>query len=67
MANKSPGDEVLIAEYLDGWETLDQEGFCLNLSALSADGRLPIEQLVGAPMLLDKVSVVSHGENLESP
>lgn len=46
------GADTLIAEYLDGWESLDQQGYCLQLSALSADGRLPIEQLVGAPVLL---------------
>ena len=46
------GADALVAEYLDGWEALDQQGYCLQLSALSADERLPIEQLVGAPVLL---------------
>ena len=46
------GADTLVAEYLDGWEALDQQGYCLQLSALSADGRLPIEQLVGAPVLV---------------
>ncbi len=46
------GADTLVAEYLDGWEALDQDGYCLQLSALSADGRLPIEQLVGAPVLV---------------
>lgn len=45
------GADTLVAEYLDGWEALDQ-GYCMQLSALSADGRLPIEQLIGAPVLL---------------
>jgi len=46
------GADALVAEYFDGWEALDQGGYCLQLSALSADGRLPIEQLVGAPVLV---------------
>ncbi|WP_017131327.1 type VI secretion system Vgr family protein, partial [Pseudomonas agarici] len=56
------GENVFIAEYLDGWEALDQGGYCLELSVLSSDGRLPLEQLVGAQVLLQMQCADSRSE-----
>ena len=56
------GAQVLVAEHLDGWEALDQGGFCLSLSALSCDGGLPIEQWLGAPVLLQVQCADSRDE-----
>ncbi|MDD1969106.1 type VI secretion system tip protein VgrG [Pseudomonas putida] len=47
------GENILLAEYLGGWEALEQGGFSLQLSALSSDATLTLEQLVGSPVLLE--------------
>ncbi|NWC09768.1 hypothetical protein HX776_13215, partial [Pseudomonas agarici] len=56
------GENVFIAKYLDDWEALDQGGYRLELSALPADGRLPLEQLVRAQVLLQMRCADSRSE-----
>jgi type VI secretion system secreted protein VgrG len=46
------GENVLLAEHLSGWEALDNGGFSLQLSALSSNALLTLEQLSGSPVLL---------------
>jgi type VI secretion system secreted protein VgrG len=47
------GDNVLVAEYLSGWEALDHGGFSFQLSALSSEAGLTQRPLSGSPVLLE--------------
>jgi type VI secretion system VgrG family protein len=47
------GEDVLLAEYLNGWEALGQGGFSLELSALSVDATVPLEAITGSAVLLE--------------
>lgn len=46
------GPEVLVAETLDGVESVDGGGFRLELTALSVDAHLDLAALLGQPVLL---------------
>lgn len=46
------GDNVLLAESLSGWESVEQGGFSLQLNALSSDATLPMDELAGSAVLL---------------
>ena len=51
---KTPlGPDVLVAETLDGTESLDHGGFRFELTALSIDAHLDLAQLLGQPVLLE--------------
>ncbi|MGV8865044.1 MAG: type VI secretion system Vgr family protein [Pseudomonas sp.] len=56
------GVDILVAEYLDGWEAVDNGGFCLNISALSIDASLPLEELLGAPVMVELLCAESRSE-----
>jgi type VI secretion system VgrG family protein len=47
------GEDVLLAEYLSGWEALEHGGFSLQVSALSSDATLTLEQISASPVLLE--------------
>jgi len=47
------GPDVLVAETLDGRESLDEGGFRLELTALSTDAHLDLDSLPGQPVLLE--------------
>lgn len=47
------GKDALVAESVDGWESIDHGGFRLQVTALSENPALPIAQLVGAPVLVE--------------
>ncbi|TWI13600.1 contractile injection system protein, VgrG/Pvc8 family [Aerolutibacter ruishenii] len=46
------GPEVLVAETLDGVESVDGGGFRFDLTALSIDAHLCLDDLLGQPVLL---------------
>lgn len=46
------GPEVLVAETLDGMESVDGGGFRFDLTALSIDAHLDLDDLLGQPVLL---------------
>lgn len=54
------GSDVLVAERLDGWEAVDQGGFRFELDALSADAMLPLDALLGAPVLVELLTADSR-------
>ncbi|RPE75867.1 type VI secretion system Vgr family protein [Vulcaniibacterium tengchongense] len=56
------GPEVLVAETLDGTESLDGGGFRLELTALSADAHLDLAELLGQPVLLELLTAESAHE-----
>lgn len=47
------GPDVLVAEAMHGWESLDAGGFAFEITALSGDAHLSLEQLLGKPALLE--------------
>ncbi|WP_321877544.1 type VI secretion system Vgr family protein [Paraburkholderia bannensis] len=47
------GADKLVAESLQGWESLDGGGFRLALTALTETRDLPLEKLIGAPVLVE--------------
>ncbi|KAF1712641.1 type VI secretion system tip protein VgrG [Pseudoxanthomonas kalamensis DSM 18571] len=47
------GPDVLVAETLDGVESLDAGGYCLELTALSLDAQLDLAALPGRAVLLE--------------
>lgn len=53
------GGDTLVAEELDGWEAIDHGGFRLQLSALSPTTALPLDTLLGAPVLLELLTADS--------
>ena len=59
------GEEVLLAEYLSGWEALEQGGFSLQLSALSSDATLTLQKIAGSPVLLELLCDDSRTYNQE--
>ncbi|MDI3263344.1 MAG: contractile injection system protein, VgrG/Pvc8 family, partial [Fulvimonas sp.] len=54
------GGDTLVAERLDGWEAVDGGGFKFELTALSADAHLPLERLLGAPLLVELLTADSR-------
>ena len=54
------GNDVLVAERLDGWEAVDQGGFRFELSALSPNAMLPLDELLGAPVLVELLTADSR-------
>jgi Rhs element Vgr protein len=54
------GGDVLVAERLDGWEAVDQGGFRFELSALSPNAMLPLDALLGAPVLVELLTADSR-------
>ncbi len=53
------GPDVLVAEVLDGFESVDGGGFRLKLDALSVDAHLPVDELLGQPVLLELLTAES--------
>lgn len=53
------GEDVLVAERLDGWEAVDHGGFRFELTALSSEAHLDLDSLVGAPVLLELLTADS--------
>ncbi|WP_322044141.1 type VI secretion system tip protein VgrG [Paraburkholderia sp. J67] len=47
------GSDVLMAERLDGWESVDHGGFRLHISALTTNTALAVETAIGTPALLE--------------
>jgi type VI secretion system secreted protein VgrG len=47
------GRDKLVAESLQGWESLDQGGFRFELTALTETPNLPLAKLIGAPVLIE--------------
>lgn len=47
------GENILLAERLNGWEAVGQGGFSLQLSALSSDATLTLNYLTGSPVLIE--------------
>ncbi|MBN3856613.1 type VI secretion system tip protein VgrG [Paraburkholderia sp. Ac-20340] len=47
------GQNTLVAENLQGWESLDGGGFRFELTALTETPDLPLEKLIGAPVLIE--------------
>src|SRR5690606_26817612 len=56
------GRDALVAEALIGHESLDGGGFRLELTALSVDAHLSLEELHGAPALLEVLTADSRTE-----
>lgn len=56
------GPDVLVAEMLDGMETLDHGGFRFELTALSIDAHLDLAALLGQPVLLELQTDDALGE-----
>lgn len=59
------GADKLVAESLQGWESLDGGGFRLELSALTETPDLPLEKLIGAPVLVEWQS--AQGQDARRP
>lgn len=55
------GPEVLVAETLDGVESVDGGGFRFELTALSVDAHLSLDQLLGEAVLLQWQTDGSNG------
>lgn len=53
------GPDVLVAEALHGVESVDHGGFRLQLDALSVDAHLPLDKLLGQPVLLELLTADS--------
>ncbi|WP_321813904.1 MULTISPECIES: type VI secretion system Vgr family protein [unclassified Paraburkholderia] len=51
--NTTLGSDVLMAEKVEGWESIDHGGFRLHVSALTTNIALPVETTIGAPVLLE--------------
>lgn len=56
------GPDVLVAETLDGWESVDHGGFRFQLTALSTDAHLDLQALPGTPVLLELLTADSRTE-----
>ncbi|OLK80693.1 contractile injection system protein, VgrG/Pvc8 family, partial [Xanthomonas oryzae] len=54
------GPDVLVAETLDGRESVDGGGFRFDVGALSANAGLPLDDLLGRPVLLELLTAESH-------
>ena len=54
------GRDALVAETLIGHESLDGGGFRLELTALSVDAHLSLDELLGAPALLELLTADSR-------
>ncbi|WP_033013633.1 type IV secretion protein Rhs, partial [Xanthomonas oryzae] len=53
------GPDVLVAETLDGRESVDGGGFRFDVGALSANAGLPLDDLLGQPVLLELLTAES--------
>lgn len=58
----SLGPDVLIAESLDGRESLDEGGFRFELTALSIDAHLDLSELLGQPVRLELMTADAVGD-----
>ncbi|KWF68405.1 type VI secretion system tip protein VgrG [Burkholderia pseudomultivorans] len=47
------GTNALVAESVDGWEAIDHGGYRFQLTALSMNAALPLEQLIGGTILIE--------------
>ncbi|RQS99409.1 type VI secretion system Vgr family protein [Burkholderia contaminans] len=47
------GADKLVAESLHGWESLDRGGFRFQVTALTERPDLPLDRLIGAPILVE--------------
>ncbi|KIQ96824.1 type VI secretion system tip protein VgrG [Lysobacter sp. A03] len=56
------GPDALVAEALHGVESVDDGGFRLQLDALSVDAHLPLDELLGQPVLLELLTAESASE-----
>ncbi|RBJ38832.1 type VI secretion system tip protein VgrG, partial [Xanthomonas oryzae pv. oryzae] len=54
------GPDVLVAETLNGRESVDGGGFRFDVGALSANAGLPLDALLGQPVLLELLTAESH-------
>ncbi|WP_254212192.1 contractile injection system protein, VgrG/Pvc8 family, partial [Xanthomonas fragariae] len=54
------GPDVLVAETLDGRESVDGGGFHFEVSALSANAGLPLDELLCQPVLLELLTAESR-------
>ncbi|WP_253185417.1 type VI secretion system Vgr family protein, partial [Xanthomonas oryzae] len=54
------GPDVLVAETLNGRESVDGGGFRFDVGALSANAGLPLDDLLGQPVLLELLTAESH-------
>lgn len=54
------GGDTLVAERLDGTESIDGGGFRLRLAALSPNAELPLDKLLGAPILVELLTADSR-------
>lgn len=54
------GPDVLVAEAVHGWESLDGGGFAFEITALAGDAQLPLEALLGEPALLELLTADSR-------
>ena len=54
------GGDTLVAERLDGAEAVDGGGFHFQLSALSPNAGLPLDKLLGAPVLVELLTADSR-------
>ncbi|PFH26445.1 type VI secretion system Vgr family protein [Burkholderia sp. JKS000303] len=59
------GADKLVAERLHGWESLDRGGFRFQVTALSERPDVPLDQLIGAPILLEWQ--VADGQDARRP
>ncbi|QDI03833.1 type VI secretion system tip protein VgrG [Xanthomonas cerealis pv. cerealis] len=53
------GPDVLVAETMDGRESVDGGGFRFDVCALSANAGLPLDDLLGQPVLLELLTAES--------
>lgn len=56
------GRDVLVAESLHGVESVDDGGYRLQLDALSVDAHLPLDELLGQPVLLELLTAESASQ-----
>lgn len=54
------GGDTLVAERLDGVESVDGDGFRFELTALSADAHLDLGRLLGTPVLVELMTADSR-------
>ncbi|WP_049027262.1 type IV secretion protein Rhs, partial [Burkholderia cenocepacia] len=59
------GADKLVAESLQGWESLDRGGFRFQLTALTERPDLPLDKLIGASVLIEWQ--VADGQDARRP
>jgi type VI secretion system secreted protein VgrG len=54
------GGDVLVPDRFEGWEAVDHGGFRFELATLSPNAHIPLERLLGAPVLLELLTADSR-------